>query len=234
LELVSPNRLDQLDNNGKFDAVLASHSGGKNKIAAKGAILVRIIDFVLKIDINSKATDMALYMLGKSHYQKAIRPWQYSTFVQTLLNTIASRLGENATTNVMESWVNLFAYVMQGMLPHAIKGRVVETEAQINTSSEFAAGRVSEEIQEMEEVRELSRKMKGKDRDSSSGSSTFRSGFGGVAAAASVAESTGSRKMRLAATTTTTAAANTTTSATTTATTTAPGNVQSPAISPSQ
>jgi hemoglobin-like flavoprotein len=65
---------------------------------------------------------MVLYMLGKSHLQKAIRPWQYSVFVQTLLNTIASRLGNDATSEVMEAWVNLFAYVMQGMLPASIKG----------------------------------------------------------------------------------------------------------------
>jgi hemoglobin-like flavoprotein len=77
-----------------------------------------------------------LVILGKSHSRKAIRPWQYSIFVQTLLLTIASRLGTGATNNVMEAWVNLFAYVMHGMLPHAIKGQVNDRELNINTADE--------------------------------------------------------------------------------------------------
>ncbi len=95
-------RLAQFDQNGKFEAVLSRHSNGMNKIAAKGAILIRIIKFLLKIETDSEQTQLMLYMLGKSHSQKNIRPWQYSIFVQTLLNTIASRLGTHASLDVME------------------------------------------------------------------------------------------------------------------------------------
>jgi hypothetical protein len=91
-------------------------------------------------------------MLGKSHSHKGIRPWQYAVFVQVLLLTIASRLGHDATIDVMESWVNLFAYVMKSMLPPAIKGQVVETELNINTSSGFDANRVAMEVEELEEI----------------------------------------------------------------------------------
>jgi hypothetical protein len=90
------------------------------------------------------------------------------------LNTIASRLGTYATDNVMEAWVHLFAYVMQGMLPHAIKGQVVETELSINTSSEFADGRIAAEVMEREEVKELARKMN-KAAASSGGTPSVRS-----------------------------------------------------------
>jgi hemoglobin-like flavoprotein len=135
-------RLKTFDTSGKFDAVLSRHSGGQNQIAAKGAIILRIVKFVVRIDVNSKQNDMLLYMLGKSHSQKAIRPWQYAIFVQCLLNTISSRLGTDATSDVMEAWVNLFAYVMKGMLPPAIKGQVVETELNINTSSELGDGNI--------------------------------------------------------------------------------------------
>ena len=130
------DRLEQLDSSGRFEAVLSRNTSGDNKIAAKGAILIRIIKFVLKIDTDTKDNQMMLFMLGKSHSQKAIRPWQYSIFVQTLLYTISSRLGVDATNDVMESWVNLFAFVMKSMLPPAIRGQVVETELSINTSSE--------------------------------------------------------------------------------------------------
>lgn len=100
-----------------------------------------------------------LYMLGKSHAQKMIRPWQYATFITTLLNTIASRLGTDATTDVMEAWVHLFAFVMRSMLPEAIKDQVVETELNINTSSEFSAGKIAQEVASVEEMKEMKRKL---------------------------------------------------------------------------
>lgn len=146
-------RLQMFDSSGKFDAVLSRHSGGQNKIAAKGAIILRIVNFVVRIQGDSKANAMLLFMLGKSHSKKAIRPWQYSIFVQTLLNTISSRLGREATSDVMEAWVNLFAFVMQGMLPSAIRDQVVETELSINTSSEFTGGKVANEIRVFEDDR---------------------------------------------------------------------------------
>ena len=165
-------RLEVFDSSGKFDAVLSRHSSGMNKIAAKGAILIRIVDFVLKLREDNKQNAVLLYMLGKSHAQKAIRPWQYSVFVQTLLNTISSRLGTHATNTVMEAWVNLFAFVMQSMLPPAITGQVVETELNINTSSEFAGGRIAAEVREIEEVKEVAKKfgkMSASSRDDLSG-----------------------------------------------------------------
>jgi hemoglobin-like flavoprotein len=152
------DRLDVVDSGGRFEAILSRHSSG-DKVASKGAILLRIIKFVLRIEEDNKQTQMILYMLGKSHAQKLIRPWQYSVFVQTLLNTISARLGTDATNDVMEAWVNLFAYVMRSMLPPAIKDQVVETELNVNTASEFDAGRVAEEVAEMEEVKEVRKKM---------------------------------------------------------------------------
>lgn len=115
-------RLKSFDSAGQFDAILSRHSVGLNQIAAKGAIILRIVKFVVRLKVDSPDNDLLLIKLGKSHAQKAIRPWQYSVFVQTLLNTISSRLGRNATSDIMEAWVNLFAYVMRGMLPQAIKG----------------------------------------------------------------------------------------------------------------
>lgn len=154
------DRLEVLDSGGRFEAVLGRHTSGDNKIAAKGAILIRIIQFVLQIEKDSKEVQFTLYMLGKSHSQKGIRPWQYTTFLQTLLQTIASRLGVNATNVVMEAWVHTFAFVMKSMLPLAIRGNVVETELHVNTSSEFASGKLAEEVANVEEVREVRKKFK--------------------------------------------------------------------------
>lgn len=154
------DRLEVLDSGGRFEAVLGRHTSGDNKIAAKGAILIRIIQFVLQIEKDSKEVQFTLYMLGKSHSQKGIRPWQYTTFLQTLLQTIASRLESNATNAVMEAWVHTFAFVMKSMLPPAIQGSVVETELHVNTSSEFASGKLADEVADVEEIREVRKKFK--------------------------------------------------------------------------
>ncbi len=143
--------LDKLDSSGRFDAVLTMHTSGTNKIAAKGAILMRIIAFVLKLNMDDPvALQFTLHMLGKSHCHKQIRPWQYSVFVTTLLNVISSRLGPHATDEVMSAWVNLFAFVMKTMLPAAIQGLVVETELSANVSTQLDE-RAAEEIREVEE-----------------------------------------------------------------------------------
>jgi hemoglobin-like flavoprotein len=130
-------RLAVFDNKGMFEAVLSRHSGSANKVAVKGSILVRIIKYVLAITEDSEETQLALYVLGKSHQQKQIRPWQYSVFIETLLNTLASQLGVGATGDVMYAWVNLFAYVLQSMLPPAIEGLTLSNELNVNTSTIF-------------------------------------------------------------------------------------------------
>ena len=103
------SRLSLLDTKGQFEAILTRHASADNAIAVKGAILVRIIKFVVQVVDDNPAIQMTLFMLGKSHTQRQIRPWQYSVFIQTLLNTIAAQLGTEATNEVMEAWVNLFA-----------------------------------------------------------------------------------------------------------------------------
>jgi hemoglobin-like flavoprotein len=164
-------RLDILDGSGKFEAVLSRHSPVQNKIANKGAILIRIVKFILSIDSSDQRVQFMLYMLGKSHSQKGIRPWQYSVFVQTLLLTISSRLGTHATLEVMEAWVHLFAFVMKSMLPPAIKGQILETELSINTSSEFEKGKVAQEVAASEILKDL--KKRNLDKNSSGANSSL-------------------------------------------------------------
>lgn len=153
------DRLEIVDSSGRFDAVLSKHIAG-NAMVAKGAILLRIVKYVLNIAVDDDRTQLNLLMLGRSHQQKGIRPWQYATFVIVLLQTISSRLQERASNDVMEAWVNLFAFVMRSMLPAAIKGQVVETEISVNTSSEFSTGKLAEEVEEVEEVKAMQKRMR--------------------------------------------------------------------------
>jgi hemoglobin-like flavoprotein len=133
-------RLAVFDNKGMFEAVLSRHSGSANKVAVKGSILVRIIKYVLAIIEDCEDTQLSLFVLGKSHRQKQIRPWQYSVFIETLLNTLANQLGVCATADVMYAWVNLFAYVLKLMLPPALEGLTLPTELNVNTSTIFDLG----------------------------------------------------------------------------------------------
>lgn len=150
------DRLGSVDTNGKFGAILSRH--GQNDIAAKGAILIRVVKAVLSIRFDSDQVQFLLFMLGKSHAKKGIRPWQYSVFTQTLLNTIASRLGTKASSNVMEAWVHLFAFCLRSMLPPSIRGQIIENEVHINTSSEFNSEKVFNEVAEIEEIKQYNRR----------------------------------------------------------------------------
>ena len=160
------SRLAEVDKNAKIEAVLSAHSsGGMNKIAEKGAIIIRIVNYVLSLKQNDAQTQQRLYILGKAHAKRKIRPYMYSVFVQCLLYTLSgnqsirtlthpdpaphpdpdppnpkptfdclftAQLGLEATHEVMEAWVNMFAFIMKTMLPLAIVGQTIETEIAIN------------------------------------------------------------------------------------------------------
>jgi hemoglobin-like flavoprotein len=128
--------LSVFDKMGKFESVLRKHSAGMNGIAAKGAILIRIVNYALALDPESDHLYAQLYALGKSHNQKKIRPWQYAVFIQTLMNTISSRLGTAAAHEVMTAWAHLFAFMLSQILPVAIKGLVNTSEIDINVVDE--------------------------------------------------------------------------------------------------
>ncbi|CAN0402502.1 unnamed protein product, partial [Ectocarpus fasciculatus] len=129
-------RLDILDTSGRFEAVLTRNVDGVSKLEAKGAILVRIVKFLITVEEDNDGMQYRLYQLGRSHSHKGIRPWQYAIFVQTLLLSISARLGTKASHEIMEGWVNMLAFVIRSMLPSAIKNQVVETEINVNVSSD--------------------------------------------------------------------------------------------------
>jgi len=147
-------RLALVDENKKIESVLSAHSTGLNKIAEKGAIIIRIINYALSITKNDEQTQFRLYNLGKAHTKRAIRPYMYSVFVQTLLYTISNQLGLYATHEVMEAWVNVFSFFMKSMLPLAIRDQTLETEICINTKTEFSSDNVKIQVQEIKYEKE--------------------------------------------------------------------------------
>lgn len=138
-------RLALLDNNGKFERVLTSHAGGQNKIAAKGAILIRVLKYILLVSEDNEKTRRSLDVLGSTHTKMGIRPWQYACFGEVLLSTMASRLGANASNTVMECWVNLLAYAFQHMLHSALKGQSSVDVREFNINSKMTMEEIKEE-----------------------------------------------------------------------------------------
>ena len=147
-------RLKLVDENKKIESILSAHSTGLNKIAEKGAIIIRIVNYVLSITNNDEQTQLRLYNLGKAHTKRLIRPYMYSIFVQNMLYTISNQLGVNATHEVMEAWVNMFSFIMKSMLPMAIKGQTLETEIGINTKSDFSSNEVQSQMREIKYEKE--------------------------------------------------------------------------------
>ena len=60
--------LDEFDSNEKFEAIILGHSGNTNKVATKGATIVRVMKFALSVEEPFKDVEMALYMSGKHTY----------------------------------------------------------------------------------------------------------------------------------------------------------------------
>jgi hemoglobin-like flavoprotein len=144
-------RLKTLDESQKIEAILSAHSTGHNKIAEKGAIIIRIINYILSIKKNDEQTQYRLYVLGKSHTKRAIRPYMYSIFVQTMLYTISNQLGVDATHEVMEAWVNMFSFIMKSMLPPAIQGNTLDMEICINSRTEFSTEAIKTQVIEIKD-----------------------------------------------------------------------------------
>jgi len=102
-------------------------------IKKRSAILLRIIHFVLALDFSDKVTvETQLYFLGKAHAKRAIRPWMYSVFTETMLESLMFVLGEDATYEVSLSWTFVITYIMKKMLTEALRGQILEMEFSAN------------------------------------------------------------------------------------------------------
>lgn len=170
--------LEVIDTMGKFESVLLQHTGGIESKLAKGGILLRIVNYALNVEPESERSRYALYCLGKAHNQKSIRPWQYSIFIQCLLTTLSSRLGSNATFEVMSAWVHLFAFMLRNILPPAIIGLVDETEVNVNVTNEVGDSATTDELFEADralEMKKIVKRSHANSRGSSAASSVAHS-----------------------------------------------------------
>jgi hypothetical protein len=136
--------LSSIDQGGFFERALLAHSSGINSIAAKGALIIRIVNFALSLDPDNMAdVERRLASIGRTHKGYNIRPWMYQGFAEALLTALQLVLAERATSELMTAWCNLFALVFQKMLPSAIDGLVHPTEMDANFSGHILTVRAA-------------------------------------------------------------------------------------------
>mmetsp|Transcript_14342 Transcript_14342/g.21101 ORF Transcript_14342/g.21101 Transcript_14342/m.21101 type:complete len:239 (-) Transcript_14342:134-850(-) len=115
----------------RFEEIFAS-------IQQRGEVLMKAMEFLLALDGDDREVERKrLYYLGRSHrFKKGVRPWHFSVYAETLLETIMFWLGSDANSSVGEAWTNLFAYVLKRMLKAYLVNRVIENEYYQNSDIE--------------------------------------------------------------------------------------------------
>mmetsp|Transcript_27622 Transcript_27622/g.35698 ORF Transcript_27622/g.35698 Transcript_27622/m.35698 type:complete len:334 (+) Transcript_27622:37-1038(+) len=106
----------------------------------RGEVLLRITQYIASMDISDRRQlDKDLELLGKTHahVKRNIRPWMYSVFVETLIESLMYCLGENGTYESSLSWTFALAYILEKMLQKALKGRLMDFEFNANCHRQY-------------------------------------------------------------------------------------------------
>jgi len=84
----------------------------------RGQVLIYSTEFMLSMKCNDCPVEMKkINELGTNHKTKhGIRPWQFSVYIQTFLETVIFCLGTEATPSIGEAWTNVCAYTVGKML----------------------------------------------------------------------------------------------------------------------
>lgn len=116
-----------VDTCGIIDGVLLENSKIQDNELTKMSILLRIVKNIINIKNDSEKTQKKLYMLGNFHSTKHIKPFFYSIFVKTLLQSIYVLLGVSSTEEIMDAWINQIAFVMKYMTIPIAETQIKET-----------------------------------------------------------------------------------------------------------
>ncbi|CAM9399472.1 unnamed protein product [Chrysoparadoxa australica] len=104
----------------------------------RGEVLISAMQFILDLEFDgSKEERLKICKLGERHHtKKGVRPWHFSAYTETLLETIMSWLGREASIDTGEAWSMCVGYVCEKLLSTYLIGQVIPTEYQVNESSE--------------------------------------------------------------------------------------------------
>jgi hemoglobin-like flavoprotein len=104
---------------------------GEKGVLFKHDLLGKAINMVVALELETCRT--RLTALGKYHNKLKIRPWMYSDYFVTIVETLCEVLGNKATYAVMEQWYQIFSFVSYFMLKGALAGNTIEGEVGVGS-----------------------------------------------------------------------------------------------------
>jgi len=104
---------------------------GDKGVLFKSDLLAKAINMVVALELETCRT--RLTALGKYHNKLKIRPWMYSDYFMTIIETLCETLGDAATYSLMEQWYQILSFVSYFMLKGALAGNVIEGEVGVGS-----------------------------------------------------------------------------------------------------
>lgn len=97
----------------------------------KHDLLAKAITMLTTLDLDT--CKHRLTSLGKFHNKLKIRPWMYSDYFVTVVETLNTVLGDQASYHLMEQWYQALSFVSFFMLRGALTGNVIEGEVGVGS-----------------------------------------------------------------------------------------------------
>ncbi|CAM9435867.1 unnamed protein product [Chrysoparadoxa australica] len=98
--------------------------------AKRGEVLMKALGFMLKLEGDDGLVEnKKIFYLGKSHrFKSQVRPWHFSVYVETALETLMFWLGGDADVETGEAWTCLVSYTLKRLLQAYLVDQVVPNE----------------------------------------------------------------------------------------------------------
>jgi hypothetical protein len=114
-------KLQYLDHNNEIQTLLESHNTDyKNYL--KNKLLLRIVEYIININLEKKDLDHKLFCLGTAHKNIKIKEHMYYVFIRIFIFTISEQLDNIKIKNknkIIDAWINLFSFIINKMFPAA-------------------------------------------------------------------------------------------------------------------
>ncbi|CAM9204782.1 unnamed protein product [Phaeothamnion confervicola] len=96
----------------------------------RGEVLMKAFGFMLRLEGDDNETEKRrCFYLGKSHrFKGKVRPWHFSMYIETALETLVFWMGSDADVETGEAWTCLVAYTLRRMLEAYLVDRVLPNE----------------------------------------------------------------------------------------------------------
>ncbi|CAM9531227.1 unnamed protein product, partial [Heterosigma akashiwo] len=99
-------------------------------VQKRAEVMLKAVEFLLALKGDDHVSEKKrIYFLGRAHrFKQSVRPWHFSVYAETFLETLMFWLGSDSNAAVGEAWTNIFAYTVRRMLQAYLINRVIENE----------------------------------------------------------------------------------------------------------